>query len=140
MSGSNHSDGVPNRLTAGRVQIHAIALAECIHATPSNPSLAEVVVVHTARPPVHYRVAYMSAVCVVQVDALSGQCGAQSAHKADEHEQASRPYCAVDPTAEPLPEGPSSGGHPEEPTYSDSRMDRDLFRRAKAGCGGWPLL
>src|SRR5260370_328780 len=55
-------DGVPNRLTAGRVQIHAIVLAERIHATPSNPSLAEIVVVHTARTPVHYRMADMSAV------------------------------------------------------------------------------
>ena len=107
-------DGVPNRLTAGRVQIHAIALAERIHATPSNPSLAEVVVVHTARPPVHDRVADMSAVGVVHVDALSGQCRAQSAHKADEHEQARRPYSAVDPTAEPLPEGHRLRGRPEE--------------------------
>ena len=72
-------DGVPNRLTTGRVQIHAIALAERIHATPSNPSLAEIVVVHTARTPIHYRVAYVSAVGVVQVDALSGKRRAQSA-------------------------------------------------------------
>src|SRR5260370_16163443 len=98
-------DGVPSQLTTGRVQIHAIALAERINATPSNPSLAEVVVVHTARTPVHYRVAYMSAGGVVQVDAIGGKCRAEGAHKANEHEHASRPCGAVDATAEPSPEG-----------------------------------
>src|SRR5712664_257516 len=110
-------DGVPNRLTTGRVQIHAIALAEHIHATPSNPSLAEVVVVHTARTPIHYRVAYMSAFGIVQVDALSGKCRAQSAYKGDEQEHANRPYGAGDPTAEPLPEGHRLGG-PSRGTYT----------------------
>src|SRR5260370_41762187 len=33
-------DRVPARLTVGRVQIHATALAERIHTTPTNPSPA----------------------------------------------------------------------------------------------------
>jgi hypothetical protein len=57
----------------------------------------------------------MSAVCVVQVDALSGKCRAQSAHKGNEHEHANRPCGAVDPTAEPLPKGYRLAAHPEEP-------------------------
>jgi hypothetical protein len=83
-------------------------------------------------------VAYMSAVGVVQVDALRGQCRAQSAHKADEHEQASRPYSAVDPTAEPLPEGHRLRG-PSRGTYTTATRvwTAICFRRAKAGCVGW---